>query len=173
MGVSGGSDRTLCYKLSPKAGDSSIIYAPPLESLRVIVMYHFRGDGRLPYYKDGIFKNSWIKDQYKKKVGETEGIEDLHIISVVSVIDASNNVDLHILSRSNLQLSEASWILQSAFGLFESPEQKLRSELCLLLQKISLSSTPKSIEKRLIEVERTLEEFNGGIMSALPVLEIL
>jgi len=100
-----------------------------------------------------VFGKAWIRSRYFPEILGEDDLKSLHVITMVSVLNKSNNIDLHIVSRTDLQLRVSSWILRNAFNLFESDEDKLQSELCLLLQKMSLPSYPKSLEKRFAEVE--------------------
>lgn len=133
-------------------------YFSPVDSIRLLVNYHYRGDGRLPYYKDGVFGKKWIESRYSSTVLGDADLKSLHVIAMASVLDKANNIDLHIVSRTDSQLRISSWILRKAFDLFESDEDKLQSEMCLLLQKMSLPSYSKLLEKRLTEVENEISK---------------
>jgi hypothetical protein len=160
--VGSGSISNIVYEIKSKGNSQSIPevdYSPSINSIRILTNYHFRKDGKLPYYKNEVFRKDWIEQRCENLGLDVAG---LYIIVIVSVIDENNNINLHVVSRNSLKSNTDAWFLRHAFSLFESPEDILQSELCLLLQKMSLRSPglspPKGLEKRLGEVEKELEE---------------
>lgn len=131
----------------------------PIDSIRIFAWCHFRLNGKLPYYKEYVFTKSWIRLQWKKFKGDVN-CDYLPIISVVSVVDKTNEVHLYIVDRTSLSLRRSSWILHSMFSLFESPQDRLQSEQCFLLQTIySAGSRAKpNLQKRLETVESELQK---------------
>ena len=135
----------------------------PLTPIRILAWYHFRNDGKLPYYKKNVFTKDWIRSQCKKFGGDKD-FDSLYIIPVVSVLDKNNSVSLYLVDRSDFSLRLSSWISRSAFSLFESTKDKLETEHCLLMQKVYSDTGPcktPRLQERLDIVESELEKLNN------------
>lgn len=157
FGVGDGATSGIYYKIMPKNDDMvQIPYAHPINSLRIFGWYHFRKDGKLPYYKKEAFKVDWIQEQCRK-IKPDQVFDSLYIIPIVSVIDKNNDINLYVLGRNDRQLRLSSWVSNFAFSLFESQVDKLQSERCLLLQKLCLVESSKKFQERLDQVESELE----------------
>jgi len=164
LGEGAGAVSSIYYKVTPIDDAPLIPYVPPIDSIRILGWYHFRKDGKLPYYKKDVFTKNWIQSQCGKiKENKDRDFDSLYIIPVVSVINQNNDISLYIVGRSDASLRLSSWILNSLFSLFESDEDRLQSELCLLMQKVHLTKplTPKSLQERLSTVESELEKIKG------------
>jgi hypothetical protein len=162
IAVGRGAISGIAYQINPKTPSSRIEHSPPIESLKILANYHFRKDGKLPYYKDEVFSRNWIESRCAN-LG-IENFRDLYVVNIVSVIDEINNINLYVVSKNDENLNVSSWILRKSFNLFEGIEDDLQTELCVLLQKISFFSSPKKVSPpkklgvRLEEVEKNLEE---------------
>jgi hypothetical protein len=164
LGEGLGSVRSIYYKVVPinslGVESSEIPYIPSIDSIRILGWYHFRKDGKLPYYKEDVFTKNWIQLQCKS-IKEDEDFNYLWIVPVVSVIDRNNDISLYVVGRSDVSLRQSSWVMNFLFSLFESPEDKLQSELCFLMQKIHLFKSPKppkALQEKLDFIESELEK---------------
>ena len=63
--VGTGATNNIFYDIHSCSGEpEKITYFPPVGSIKLLVNYHYRDDGRLPYYKDGVFGKAWIRSRY-------------------------------------------------------------------------------------------------------------
>lgn len=80
-------------------------------------------------------------------------------LPLVCVLDKDNHINAYIVARNSESLRFSSWILRSAFFLFESQKDQLESEW-IFLMSMNRDSRSRKQEKRLDGIECQLLEMS-------------